>query len=252
MKPGFHLWMLKPKSSQSSGCTHTHQTSWKCLNKCYVPRSQIFYLEDGGDTFLWNVGLRKIYTGPHPEDGILHKQTLSSRKLMATVFWDMKGVLMVEFMQQDTTIMSWMYCETLKKLCRAIQNKRRGMLTYGIVLFHDNAWSHTTDCNWILLEHFNRELFNHPPYSPDLTPSDYHLFAYLKNLWDHSPSTIMSWWKVSKHDWAHRQQTSLTQAYKNLFPDKTSASIPAVITLRSSLRMQIFLYIIIFSSNCLF
>jgi hypothetical protein len=27
MKPGFHLWMLEPKSSQSSGCTHIHQTS---------------------------------------------------------------------------------------------------------------------------------------------------------------------------------------------------------------------------------
>jgi hypothetical protein len=33
---------------------------------------------------------------------------------MATVFWDRKGVLMVEFMQQGTTI-SDMYCKTLKK-----------------------------------------------------------------------------------------------------------------------------------------
>jgi hypothetical protein len=32
------------------------------------------------------------------------KQTLSARKLMTTVFWDRKGVLMVEFMQQGTTI----------------------------------------------------------------------------------------------------------------------------------------------------
>jgi hypothetical protein len=41
------------------------------------------------------------------------KQT-SARKLMATVFWDRKRVLMVEFMQQGTT-MSEMCCETLKK-----------------------------------------------------------------------------------------------------------------------------------------
>jgi histone-lysine N-methyltransferase SETMAR len=32
-----------------------------------------------------------------------------------------------------------------------------------------------------LLEHFNWELFDHPPYSLDLAPSDYHLFTYLKN-----------------------------------------------------------------------
>jgi hypothetical protein len=34
------------------------------------------------------------------------KQTMSGRKLMATVFWDRKGVPMVEFMQQGTTMTS--------------------------------------------------------------------------------------------------------------------------------------------------
>jgi hypothetical protein len=42
------------------------------------------------------------------------KQT-PARKLMASVFWDRKGVLMVKFMQQVTTVMSHMYCKTLKK-----------------------------------------------------------------------------------------------------------------------------------------
>jgi hypothetical protein len=50
------------------------------------------------------------------------KQILSARKLIATVFWDRKGVLMVDFMQQGST-MSEVYCETLKKVCRAIQKK---------------------------------------------------------------------------------------------------------------------------------
>jgi hypothetical protein len=57
--------MLKPMLSQSSGCTHIHQTSRKILNKC-----------------------------------------LPTRKPMAAVFWDRKVVLMVEFMQQETTITS--------------------------------------------------------------------------------------------------------------------------------------------------
>jgi hypothetical protein len=43
---------------------------------------------------------------------------------MATVFWDRKGVLMVEFMQQGTTIMSEVYCETQKELGRDIQDKK--------------------------------------------------------------------------------------------------------------------------------
>jgi hypothetical protein len=30
------------------------------------------------------------------------------------------------------------------------------------------------------MEHFNWELSDHPPYSPDLAPNDYHLFTYPK------------------------------------------------------------------------
>jgi hypothetical protein len=63
--------------------------------------------------------------------------------MMATVLWDRKGVLLIEFMEPGTTITSGTYCETLKKLCRAIENKRRGMLTSGVVLLHDNARPHT-------------------------------------------------------------------------------------------------------------
>jgi hypothetical protein len=45
---------------------------------------------------------------------------MAARKLMVTVFWDRTGVLMVEFMQQGTTIKSEVYCKILKKLYRAI------------------------------------------------------------------------------------------------------------------------------------
>jgi hypothetical protein len=38
------------------------------------------------------------------------KQTLSARKLMATIFSGRKGVLMLEIMQKGTTIISEVYC----------------------------------------------------------------------------------------------------------------------------------------------
>jgi transposase len=56
-----------------------------------------------------------------------------------------------------------------------------GMLTPGVVLLHDNARPHTAARTRALLEHLNWVLFDHPPYSPDLAPSDYRLFIYLKN-----------------------------------------------------------------------
>jgi histone-lysine N-methyltransferase SETMAR len=155
------------------------------------------------------------------------KQRLSVRKLMATVFWDRKGVLMVEFIQQGTTITSVVYCETLKKLHRAIQNKIHGMLVSGVLL-HDNARPHTDFGTRTLLEHFNWELFDYPPYSHDLAHSDCHLFirTYLKN-WLRSQcfnnnEELMKGVKT----WLSKQgQTSLIQAYRNLFHDTTNTSV---------------------------
>jgi transposase len=55
------------------------------------------------------------------------------------------------------------------------------MLPSGVVLFHDNARPHTVARTRALLEHMNWELFDHPPYSRDLAPSDCHLFTCLEN-----------------------------------------------------------------------
>jgi hypothetical protein len=46
-----------------------------------------------------------------------NKHCLLARMLMATVSWDRKGVIMVKFVQQGTTITSEVYCEALKN-CR--------------------------------------------------------------------------------------------------------------------------------------
>ena len=57
------------------------------------------------------------------------KQTISTRKHMATVFWDRPRVLLVDFMQQGTTVNAATYWTILFKLRCAMHNKRRGLLT---------------------------------------------------------------------------------------------------------------------------
>ncbi|GBM09283.1 hypothetical protein AVEN_129823-1, partial [Araneus ventricosus] len=56
------------------------------------------------------------------------------------------------------------------------------MLSGGIVLLHDNARPHTAAATQELLDQFGWEIFGHPPYSPDLAPSDFHLFLKLKEF----------------------------------------------------------------------
>ncbi|KAJ4445240.1 hypothetical protein ANN_07041 [Periplaneta americana] len=110
------------------------------------------------------------------------KQTLSVRKVMCTVFWDRKGILLIDFLPRGEIVNADRYCETLRKLRRAIQNKRRGMLTAVVVLLHDNARPHTARRTAAVLTEFGWALFHHPPYSPDLAPSDFHVFLHLKKF----------------------------------------------------------------------
>ena len=87
---------------------------------------------------------------------------------------------LTDFMAPGTIIMSEVYCETLHKLLRSIQIKRRGTLSKGVLLLHYNARSHTAARTNALIKLFNWEIFDHPPYSPDLAPSSYHLFSKMK------------------------------------------------------------------------
>ncbi|EZA57360.1 Histone-lysine N-methyltransferase SETMAR [Ooceraea biroi] len=54
----------------------------------------------------------------------------------------------------------------------------------GVVFHHDNAKPHTALVTKKKLKCFGWEVMQHPPYSPDLAPSDYHLFRSLQNNLD--------------------------------------------------------------------
>ena len=63
----------------------------------------------------------------------------------------------------------------------AMRTKRRGLLSKKVFLQHDNARQHVAKAS---IETVNRPGFEglqHPVYNPVLAPSDYHLFAPLKD-----------------------------------------------------------------------
>jgi hypothetical protein len=74
------------------------------------------------------------------------------------------------------------------------------MLISSIVLLHDTARPHTAARTKALLELFNWELFDHPPYSPDLAPCDYHLFTYLTNWFNNNEEMMecVKTWLISQ------------------------------------------------------
>ena len=54
------------------------------------------------------------------------------------------------------------------------------MLTKGVRFHQDNARPHTGRLTTDLINQFGWNTLTHPPYTPDLAPSDYHLFPDLK------------------------------------------------------------------------
>src|SRR5271165_2274392 len=95
----------------------------------------------------------------------------SAGKVMATIFWDAKGVIHIDYMPQKTTITGKYYGELLKRLRDSIKQKRRGMLSHGVLLLHDNAPVHKADVAQVALREAGFGKLSHPPYSPDLAPS---------------------------------------------------------------------------------
>jgi histone-lysine N-methyltransferase SETMAR len=70
----------------------------------------------------------------------------------------------------------------LLKLQDAIRRKCPGKLERGVLLPHDNARPHNTArATQERIQELLWELLEHPLYSPDLAPSDLHLFGPLKD-----------------------------------------------------------------------
>ena len=92
-----------------------------------------------------------------------------------------KSVLLVDSKQQAATFNAGAYCTILEELRAAIKQICPGMLTKCVLFLHDDARPHSAKMIQQFLQYFWWEFLEHPVYSPDLVPSDYHLFPALKN-----------------------------------------------------------------------
>jgi hypothetical protein len=116
----------------------------------------------------------------------------------------------------------------------------RGMLTSSVLVIHyESARPHTAARTRALLDCVNWELFDRPPYSPDLAPSDCHVFTYLKKCLESQRFNNNEELMEGVKTWLSSEAaTSLAQTNKNLFPDTRGASISALSMLRCSLTFK--------------
>lgn len=110
---------------------------------------------------------------PEPEP----KPDLHQKKVMLSVWWDYKGVIHYELLPSGTTVTAALYCTQLARLHTAMQQTRPEKSK--VLLLHDNARPHTAKITRQKLEELGWSVLPHPPYSPDLSPSDYYLFRHM-------------------------------------------------------------------------
>ncbi|QQP51383.1 Putative DD34D transposase [Caligus rogercresseyi] len=119
-----------------------------------------------------NVKRKQSWSNPGVPEQTVAKPGLTVRK----------GIIYYELLPYCQTLKSDLYCQQLDQLKETIAQKQPALVNRrGIVFYQDNARPHTSLVTRHKLWELGWEPLMHPPYIPDLAPSDYYLFLSMAN-----------------------------------------------------------------------
>ena len=112
------------------------------------------------------------------ETGVATPRTdTHARKVMLSVWWSVRGVIHWELLPSGCTVTADLYCQQLDRVARKLKGNQD-----RIYFLHDNARPHVAKSTREKLLQLGWITIPHPPYSPDLAPTDYHLFRSLAHF----------------------------------------------------------------------
>ncbi|UYV61439.1 SETMAR, partial [Cordylochernes scorpioides] len=121
---------------------------------------------------------RKSWVKPGHASTSTAKPNIHGKKLMLCIWWDHLGVIYYELLQPNETITGERYQQQLMRLSRALKIKRPlyAKRHDKVIYQHFNARPHVAKVAEETLEALQWDVLPHPLYSPDIAPSDYHMF----------------------------------------------------------------------------
>jgi len=122
---------------------------------------------------------------PHPKKFRVQK---SAGKVLASIFWNQDGILLIDYLPKGQK--AGYYSSLLVHLKDILKEKRRGKVIKGVLFLHDKSPAHTALATQKKVAYLGFQSLDHLPYSPDLAPSDYHLFPGLKKTIQSSPCFV--------------------------------------------------------------
>ena len=118
---------------------------------------------------------------PHPKNFRMQK---SHGKFHASIFFggggEQDGFLPIDYLPKGQTINAECYSSLLVELKNILKEKRPWKFTKEVLFLDDNAPAHRALATQKKMAYLGFQCLGHPTYSPDLAPSDYHLFPELK------------------------------------------------------------------------
>jgi len=105
-------------------------------------------------------------------------------KVLLCVWWNYQGVIHYELIPGGRTINSDLYSEQLQKVCQVVRERYPALVNRRrLLLQHDNARPHTSRTTRRAIQELGCiQVLPHPAYSPDLAPSDYHMFRSMSHF----------------------------------------------------------------------
>ncbi len=106
---------------------------------------------------------------------------MSVKKVMLIPFFDSRGLVHWEYFK-DQTITKEIFLPVLQRVRQSLLSRRSDISDNleEYLLHMDNAPAHRSDLVQSHLREINWSTLKHPPYSLDLSPSDFFLFPRIK------------------------------------------------------------------------
>jgi len=119
-----------------------------------------------------------------PSTSTSTRPNIHGSKIMLCIWWDQKGLVYYELLKTGDSITGDRYRLQLIRLSRALREKRPKYEQKHdkVILLHNNARPHVTKVIKKYLETLKWCVLPHPPYSPNISPSDYWLFRRIQQV----------------------------------------------------------------------
>lgn len=156
------------------------RTLCELLLESHRNKSFLHRIITGDEKWIYfdNPKRKRSWTDPGKPAKPTPKANIHGKKVLLCIWWDQKGVLYYELLKRGETVNGDRYKKQLTKLNQEVATKRPEWIKRHDrpIMLHDNARPHVGKQVKQVLEEMKWKVLPHPPYSPDIAPSDYHLF----------------------------------------------------------------------------